>query len=425
MRKFFYFFIFLYFSQYWFTKDLEILPVYFVWLDDGVLFLMLIYVIVNLRVNWKDIFFKKWVAGFIISALISATINETLFTINTILGIRYFLQPILLFIIIYNSRFNESDLKKIINFIFFMVMVQFPLVVYQLITYNSGKPYGIYDAMFGMFSFGASNIWGIFTTLTILTLYNFYKYNQISKKALTLSLFMLFTMLILSFSKFGLLLLGIGLLINSYLKNKSKVKSFRSVIFASIAIIMLFGILRLIINLNLLEEINIDLNTLTTKIGIENIYENQLDQYGSGRFFIAGVTYEMMKTDEMFFGWGPGSYSSFGGTTLEAPRIKSWLNLFGSTSSRFDMEIVALISEYGIIGFLFFTMIYLSIIFDLKTDIDFNDHYWKSLQLSLRVILILLLISISTNNVFQTQWISNTVWILIASFYKYKKLTIR
>ena len=94
-----YIFIFLFYTQYWFTKDLQILSHKYVWLDDGILIMLFLYTFIknNFRLKTR---INTWVFLFIFYGIFASIINNSFLTLNTILGIKYFILPILIFILL-------------------------------------------------------------------------------------------------------------------------------------------------------------------------------------------------------------------------------------------------------------------------------------------------------------------------------------
>ena len=116
------------FLQYFFTRDLHVLPEVFTLVDECFLVgigCYLIWNIVNKKIRIKITGFDVTLLLFIALGVVSTILNENPI-INIVLGLRCYFQYIILYYAITYLDITEKTCKKFLNVIFFMVVLQVP-----------------------------------------------------------------------------------------------------------------------------------------------------------------------------------------------------------------------------------------------------------------------------------------------------------
>lgn len=415
--------VFLNFTQYLFTKTFPILPDWFVWFDEVVLFVLLIDAFINRMFYGKPVLhfsIMRFVIVFVTIGVFSSIINGTVFSLSLVLGFRFFIQSLLIYFVIVSRGYSLGLLKNIINLLVLIILLQVPVIFFQALTYPvfNFSDARFEDSQYGFFGYGAANLLGIL--LLFPTLLNIFRYRlKLIPRIALFGAFIILLAQILTFSKVSYIFLIIGIYIVYNVdikKNVIRLFSFRSSIIVTSIIFLVMYFVTGSTNTN--NDIYSNISGLTSRSGIEANIENQLQEDGSGRFFMfAAINTEMQESNTtLIFGYGPGNYCSNAGFITEPPRLKKWLDVFGERSTRFDMDILALISEYGYLGFISYILIYIfAIIKLLKLKNLDRDSYFFSVKVAFFVWGILYLIGAATNAVFQTPWMSGAFWLLLAT----------
>lgn len=387
-------------------NDLDLLPSFFSLLDD--IILLSIYGLVQLKfLRKKNDEITISILMFCVVGLISAILNSTLLTSNTILGIKNFVYPVLVISIL--SVQSKKYILDYLRFIIYIMLFEAVLVIIQYATYTNDIFYNRYDSGFGTFSFGSANILGIYFVLILVIINYLYNNKHLKRSNFLIYNSILGISILLTFSKIAWLLLIILLVIYIYKLDYSfKFNILDGVIklLSSTLILIIIGVF-VYISIYSIDDTNItnDFQLLTTKAGVEKIIENQISEEGSGRLFLATITILDLINDpiRLIFGWGPGNYSSYAGFALNGYKLEQVLTIFGDErGTRYDMEIVALVGEFGIIGLIFF----INILFNIRHYIIHHKFYY--------ITIFIFLFCFLTNNIFQTQWISLTGFIFIS-----------
>ncbi|MCL5029011.1 MAG: hypothetical protein M1480_08335 [Bacteroidetes bacterium] len=397
------------FLQYWFTRTLELFPKPAVWIDEILLItLMLKIIIIKIvqHTKWYRTSLDYSVLFLLIIWLSSWIVNRSP-VLNSVLGLRSFAQFILFFYLLVQLNITEQQKRKIFKFVYIFILIQIPICIYQLASWNSKLPYGFDDAAFGLFSFGASNVLGfIFSSAAVFT-FGFFQSEYLSISTFIL-LFTLFCIgIVLTSANFALFLLplGLGFVLFKKLKtNLNKTLIYTLSLMPLFLIIFLFAF-----------QLSPDVSLI---FKFDNRIQDQFSERGTGRFLFSFLTIEKLQNESItpLLGFGPGMYSSTAGLSLGAPKLNEVLGFREKDiGQELDMDATAVLGELGYLGLLSYLLIFISVfIMAFKKIKEPIDKFWKSLALGLFGVTPMIILGGFFYPVWQTPFIAIIFWTIVA-----------
>lgn len=344
-----------------------LIPAQLTWLPEVVL---LIYVI-------KAVFLrKKFIATpidipiilFCVVAVISMFITSTS-PISVLLALRLDLKFILMFYLLINLDFDEYFFKRIMSMLILLLVIQVPVAIGKYMRFGQMEAsIGTY----GSFGGGLSTILPLFAISLFFGLYLIADEKPRGKYIFFILGYLIFPILA---GKRGFLFYSIPLI--AFLAWQAKGKYFRKIV--PVSMILLPGFLASIYFVP------------TLRPALHNpkyLWEYSLS-YETRRFGTAGAggriaaiedTYVAVKKDPFLFlfGYGPGS------------TIKSYFKAYDKMAgSKVPVKIfygfthlVSTVIEYGYLGFLFYFLLPLIILFKMNQKFykKIEDRYWKAIS---------------------------------------------
>lgn len=245
--------------------------------------------------------------------IISAILNSA-GIINIILEFILLSEPILLLIFIERSKLNESEVRRITQFLILIGILQIPFSYYQWFVHNSNADFvrGIFLGM----NAGAHVVSAIIFVCIVLIIY----INSLNTKQKIITISFLFSVIALTDAKQVVLALIISLLILAVLEIKSRKLFVRySIIFISIVIALFYLGNIMYPNSNYLDK-------------------NFWQQGFNGKMIAFSVFNEYVdSTDDWLLGFGPGH--TVGRLAFMLPEYPIMLDSFGATTSTITSQV--------------------------------------------------------------------------------------
>jgi len=395
------------FLQYFFTRDLKVLPELFTLVDEAMLVGILFYFMAQMLQKKICIEFGGFEKVFLLlvaTGVLSTLLNNNGF-FNVVTGLRCFFQYVILFYALSYLNLSDKYCKRIMAVILTMVLLQIPFMVYQYFSWTPSSQVNDHaDAAYGTLSFGAANILGVL--LLVMLLYLIKVKNKLPLVIKTLYIVMISFGIILSHSKVTYLLIIILYLYEYRNKIFSKT-GLKNILITGVAILML---------LKAASYVSDDVNNLTdyNKLGV--LIENQLtDKEGGGRIFYFILTIGIINKYAIspFLGLGPGMYSSYAGIQSKSRYLTDLLGLdLESRGARLDSDLTAFIGEYGYLGIFFFTLLMI-ILFSKSNRLGkhHGDKFWSSYASWFSLFVIVFYFGAVVNSLWQAQFFSVNFWI--------------
>ncbi|MCL5030749.1 MAG: hypothetical protein M1480_17190 [Bacteroidetes bacterium] len=397
------------FIQYWFTRTLELFSKPALWIDEILLVVLLLKIII-IKISQHSKWYRTpldYSVLFLLIVWLSSWLLNRSPILNAVLGLRSFTQFILFFYLVVQLKISEQQKINIFKFIYIFILIQVPICIYQLASWNSKLPYGIEDAAFGLFSFGASNVLGfIFSCASVFT-FGFFQSEYLSKSTFIL-LFTLFCIgIVLTSANFALLLLPIGM---GFVYFITLAINLRQALIYSLSLMSLVLIIFLFVS-----QLNPDVALI---FNFDKRMQDQLSEKGTGRFLFSLLTIEKLHNESItpLLGFGPGMYSSSAGFSLGTPRLNEVLGFRKQDiGQELDMDATALIGELGYFGLFSYLVIFISVLVmaykKLKEPID---KFWKSLTLGLFGVAPMIILGGFFYPVWQTPFVAVIFWTIVA-----------
>ena len=408
------------FIQYFFTRTIKVLPQPAVWGDEACLFGLLLGSILASFLNGSAIMQRvpagRPLLAFMAIGIISGWINQLPFN-NVLLGLRGMVQPALFYVVFINTPFDEKLFRRIMKSMQALVLIQCPLVMYQVATFHEGLDYAIEDAGFGTFGFGTANMLG-WLILTFVFHFGFFaKAGQMTGRQTTAVFFFMIVTWFLNSARVTILLSGP---LFAFVMMKGKLPKWKKGLFLGCSIIgggMVLMLAAMIFGDELFP---------TSKEGVEELWEAQAtDKSGGGRIFYLLDTQEMAHRHAPFpyIGMGPGGYSSYAGFTLKAPLLKKRLGHdIDKPTTGFAPDLIAVSGEYGLIGLAVWYWVLITIYRRNEENLKYiEDPYWFSIAKTMQVMCVIMFLAPAFSSVWQCQFLSGTYFILAGMTERYRK----
>ncbi len=402
--------------QYWITKVLEVVPVYFVWIDEFLLVVLTFTWLSRKLLNGEG-FVKSPVDMpillFVTIGILSAAINYVN-PIQASLGIRGLLQYALIYYAILNLELNESFLRKLFFISLSIAVGQFFVVVYQANIYGwhvFGR--GAFDLITGTMGPHGANGLGYFTLMYIFLLLGIMLHKKGTKLLFFVLFFLLFVPLILSSTRGAYLIMVLFLM---PLSIKYIIKPSRKLLYFLLPVVLL--------TLGIVYYINRSEHKEATKrcyFSIEQELRLEMDVQVVGRLGFYPIAYYILTDTKLgpVIGRGPGTFSSFTGTHFKAPLF---YDLYGTTlkeDKSYPSQLIATTVEFGFLGIIvFFFIIYR---FYKIRELVYNttkSMFWKGIAFGFLGLLFIFILPTIIANVWEVQYIAFYVWLYSGVLYK-------
>jgi len=400
--------------QYFLTRDLKLLPDFFTLIDECFLLSIVIYLVWNLlnhKIRVTFTYFDAALISFLLVGLVSAVLNKNPI-INTILGLRCYVQYIVLYYAISYLKISDKFCWITINTVLTLVVLQFPFTVYQYFTWTPSSLVNDHaDAAVGTFSAGAANILGLL--MLVFLFYAIKMKDEFKSPIKYLLLISLCFSMILAHSKLSYILLII-VLIYDYVSNMQKRLHLSKILFSIVGMFVLFKIALLVSN---------DIANLLSFDSFMILIQNQIeDKEGGGRIVSLLLTFTILYkyAFSSFIGLGPGMYSSYAGISLKSHYLVDILNIdLEHRGTRLDPDIVGVLGEYGYLGFLFFSLMLAILLFrNLNHSNLLKNSFWCKYASWFKLFTIIFFLGAFVNGIWQAQFFAVTYWVVAGIFNK-------
>lgn len=393
----------------WFIQ-LELIPDQLGWLPEIVLILLALKVlIVNRGKRFTRTPIDLPLAIFLLVSILSGIIN-TVSPVKAFLALRLDLKFILMFYLLINLNMSEKVYKNMMKLFFLLLLIQVPTALVKYAIYGQGEQaIGTYAAWGGGYSM-------ILPMVAISLLGSMFIHGKPHVSyILVICGFVIFSIV---GGKKGLVYLGPLLLIyfvmHTYLVKETRRKIFRTL---SIGLLILILFLPIIAFVPWLKPAAGDFSYLKDFI---LIYDVQYTRAGVplGRIPSTITTFETLaKSPGLFLlGYGPGSL------------IKSFLKEYDTKelgTRPIDIiygvtEMVLIPIEYGYLGFMFYYLLPLFLLFkmNLKFYKNIEDVYWKTISFGFSGIIVsYLIIGVMYMAILRSDLASFILWFFAAAIF--------
>lgn len=399
--------------QYWLTKDLQLLPIYFVWIDEFLLVVLTALWLYRVLL-YKEEFVKNPInmpiLWFLIIGIISGIINQV-DPIQTVLGIRGVFQYAMIFYAIINLKLEEDFLKKLVFISLAIAIGQFFISIYQAQAagWHVFGSKGL-DLIYGTMSKGGANGLGYFTLMNIFNVMGLILYKKGSKLHYYAFLFLLYVPLLLSSARmayFILIVFFVILMISNIIPLKKYIH-----FLLPIAVLIL----------GLIFFVNKGGGpTKQAYFSFKQMFQMEMDMQRVGRLGFYPVAYDVLTDTKLgpLIGRGPGNFSSYTGYRYKSPLL---FDLFGTTLKEgrtYHSQIIATTVEFGFLGIIvFFFIIYR---FYKIRNLVYNSTqsmFWKGIAVGFSGLLLIFVIPTIIANIWEVQYIALYFWLYGGILYK-------
>ena len=320
----------------WLSKDLQIIPQWVTWLDEGLLALITIEWIVRMLLVSKKYHRTPLdfpLIAFLLVGVFSALINQVPL-LSVLFGFRAPLQYVLLYYAIINSRIGESFFRKLMMISAFFALLQVPFGIYQVImkaplpgsnnVYNLGIV-GRSVRVFG--TFAHPNALGGFLMVFIAVFAGWYWFTpKIQSKyriGLLIAIGLMLIVLILTFSREAWLALFVGVVVVLWFQNRN-VKALTIIVVSAVVLGMVWQLVP-----GFKERTLSQVKTIDDYVR----YRNML------------VAAQLIKANPIF-GVGPGMWGGSAAVLLGSPMMEKYPPLTATADSNW----LSMTVEFGILG---------------------------------------------------------------------------
>jgi len=327
--------------------------------------------------------------------------------VNGAFAFRDTFQYLLLFYAIVNLRFPDHVLRKCMKIVFALAAANFVALLLQLaVFYASTGVLFIEDDAVGLMGVSGAHKLGYFAAMLIMV-----KAAEVlaDKKLQRGWLVVLALIVVLSSTRALLFWLPMSLLVlfsRRILTSPRLTLKFISVAGAFVGLMLLY------VSLPMTQSATLNPTTLVRQQAISG-------EEGTSMQRIAFLIYSWSTLTEhnMLLGTGPGSYVSKTAFTLGSPLFTKYRDDFPwENSFRTGTQVSVTIVEYGILGSLLISLIYLrAYLFAGMVGRQQRNRNLKSTAFSVRGMIVLLMFSLWSNNMFELQVVMFLPWLLFGS----------
>lgn len=358
----------------------RVLPMSFQWGDEPILVALLAALVFGRIVKGRSLHstpINKPFFLFCFFTVASIIINMNPF-LQSVYGLKYVFQMIILYFAIVNMDFDEKFLRKLRNLIL-------GIAIFQAVfgTFGFGVNFKLFvmgnrDVFHGTWGGGSSNKLGLFFLMMSCFMLGQLKYKFRMKYMVLTGMFMF--CLVLTSARIAILLTPIAL---GLVLRKRLFKDFATVVrFAMILIVLLVGLYYYYIY-NTPEEVRVELSP-------QSIWMNL-----SQRLSYIPVVLDIQRTYSDFWpiGTGVGTYG-IGGAWFQSPIQEEvselmWLGIINPTAWT-GSSVASVFVEHGPVGLLLmFYMLIKLWFFSLRAEKAETDPYWKGYYAGLAGVLFL------------------------------------
>lgn len=364
--------------------------------------------------NFKKSPFDKYIVAFFFICVFSMVLNGSPI-LPGIMGIRNYLQYVLLFYCILNARITENTMKKVTNTIILVFLFQIPILIFQIFyALESGKKIGV-DTIYGTLP-GANNLsYASLFPIFLLLGKTDMKLDSLEKKSV---FFLLLGILVVGQGRLAIILFPVILfwLYKKRLRSTSRaVEKVLSTVFVLLVLISsYFLVTKKSLHVmtrhyaGILDKSYLYPGTIWWKIAYYPITHNFLKE--------AGIIQQIV-------GFGPGMYGSFAGDKSQTPYTVVLSNILRQkergVGPYVGSQIITIWGETGFAGLLVYLLL-LREVFRYASRILKNASNSTVRILATGVIVgsFLMIVGSFFQQVFEIQVLAYPYWLLIALLIK-------
>lgn len=355
---------------------------------EGVAYIVLMYSIFVSIIKKKEIKLNKcdfFIISFILFSIITALINHVSIQIF-IMGLRWIIRYVVIYFIFKFNKFNDKDLKEIIDYFYKLVIFEVVLGLMQVGLKDkldfilSPKTIDLefytitmdkINSKFSIFAtFGRYGEYGYFVTLAMLFLYSKYYFERKNKYLFLMVLTSL--ALLFSYARQAVLAVIITLVIFYFSNRKIKILSKFKVIIILVSF-MLLGLVFLYYS-------GFETGQGVTTEGIAQRFLSMFskeyimgDYYGGGRTYFYTTVNKIFLETKPFIGYGVGMYGTQSAIQYDTSVYDT---LLIPIRCSMDVYVTSILGQVGLIGlFLLFKCYHSFFKVCKKYQYSSNDNY--------------------------------------------------
>ncbi len=392
------------FSLNWLCFKLQLIPRYVTWFPELVSLLILPYIIFTaVRKKSFNFSFKYIVCilVFVLTMILSFILNSVspgvMFS-----GMRIYLRYIPFFLLPAVWDISEKEFKRLLIFIFVLMCVQLPVVLYQRFIKYSSSLSG--DPMGGTLGAFTSGVLSVLILLVLCVYIALYLKNRISFLPFIIGFFILFLPATMNETKITFVLLPFCFLIPSVVGKINLRKTAR--------VFMLFLVMA--VSMLVLKTVYDHFQVKRWGYGITTFMEkkNRLKNYADARLNPVYRTLEKISADPVFFLFGVGAgnaSSSFSGEGMNGKYLQEM-----TQGRKVAAGVVILAWELGLVGLSTLFMLFLFILTD-AIKLSKADNLYGALGLGMVSVTLMFGVTSLYFNLAQVKVINIVFW-LFAGF---------
>lgn len=388
MNKLIYLLFISLFSLDWLALKLGVLPRVVTWLPEILSLIAMVLVFLvgaknkSLALGGKYVIFFFFFFSFVIGGLVINQVDAGV----VLVGLRTYLKYLPFFLLPLVYAFTDDEIKKQINFLFFLTILQVPVAIYQRFIKYSGGTSG--DVVGGTLGAHTSGVLSVYLACAISILVAFYLKNKVSRRLFFTLLLFLFVPMTLNETKITIFVLPFALLAPVYFMEGGvqKIKKFLTMLL--VGIVVLFGFFQVYDHLGA-ERKGSTLIDWFSESGKVEKYLNKGDvdfqsgEYEVGRFdSIRLAINHLIKEGGLLVGVGIGNASPSFAKKFTGEYYKKY-----SWSQPTKVYLARVLWEMGIVGVLTYILFFIFVFVDAKNLSKRDDfagtlsHGWISVTL--------------------------------------------
>lgn len=400
------------FVQYFLTRTTGLIPPPGVWGDEACLGAICLGAFLTSLMHGhfplQRVPAGRLLVGFVVLGVVSGYLNG-LPKQYVILGIRNLVQPALYYLVLLHFAHDERFSRRVMKLLQVLVLVQCPLCMYQIWTWNDSLTYSKEDAAFGTFGFGTANMVGWLLMAFLFHFTFLFLARQMTWKRFVVVFGMLLVTWFLTSARVTLLFAGplIGVcILQSGICLRQKIVFLLSSLLLGVVLLLTAS-----------QIFGSDLFP-TDREGFEELLDNQLDKKsGGGRIYYFLDTQDVVSrySPVPWFGLGPGGYSSYAGFTLKAPVLAERLGLaIDDPSTGYAPDVTAVSGEYGLFGLALWFFVFVTLWRRNERNLrEIHDPFWRAVGQTGRILALIMIFAPLFTSAWQSPFLSATFWIVL------------
>lgn len=389
-------------------------------LDDIFLVIAILHLLFSRGLPTRLRLFDFFIVFFILLSIFSMALNGSPIS-NLFIHFKYFLFPLAFYYLIISC--NSLNIRRLKTLISIIILIQIPIIIYQIIRQFAVTGYMHPDTASGTFS--STNVLSyvflpfIFYQCSVLLRDSSMRFSELIKTSVILSIF------IIGYGLFAILVFPYLFLLYNFkpisrrILSKSINRSFM-IIFTITSLSLIIGFLaNITYGSGLTKKFHSFFDLYTFDYLYDRVTRSEFSvSEGSARNLWYGITLEKLNQNAYspFIGMGPGVYASLTGFTLMPPQTLEIYNILNQDAfgvdKGVDSQIIPIWGELGHVGLLLFIIFLTYCIFRYhKLSKLIIDHNGKIIALTASASALYMLLGFYVNHFWEIQNLAITIFL--------------